>query len=62
MNIKPQNILVRETEDPTSFTQRYTAPEVFEQEPRRFHADIFSVGCVFLGMSAALHDAYRPDI
>jgi serine/threonine protein kinase len=83
MDIKPQNILVREhrqefstrckvyitdfgiarsytsldvseTEGPTMFTRRYAAPEVVDGQKRGLPADIFSLGCVFLEMAAAL--------
>ena len=43
-----------ETESPTSFTRTYAAPEVVQQEKRGFSADIFSLGCVFIEMIAAL--------
>jgi serine/threonine protein kinase len=42
------------TEGPTMFTRKYAAPEVASQEQRGLPADIFSLGCVFLEMSAAL--------
>lgn len=86
MDIKPQNILVRdtrasrssntpaykiyiadfgiarsyasqeesETEGPTSFTRKYAAPEVVDWDRRGLAADIFSLGCVFAEMLAAL--------
>lgn len=88
MDIKPQNILVRnvssrqhdpilqfkvyiadfgiaksydakeavETDGPTSFTRKYAAPEVTDQEKRGLPADIFSLGCVFTEMVAVLLD------
>jgi serine/threonine protein kinase len=46
-----------ETEGPTSFTRKYATPEVANDEARGFPADIFSLGCVFLEICAALHDA-----
>ncbi|KAF2729436.1 kinase-like protein [Polyplosphaeria fusca] len=42
------------TESPTSFTRAYAAPEVVDQGPRDFSADIFSLGCVFVEMLATL--------
>jgi serine/threonine protein kinase len=37
-----------ETDEQTSFTKRYAAPEVVQQGTRGLSADIFSLGCVFL--------------
>ncbi|KAF2760181.1 kinase-like protein [Pseudovirgaria hyperparasitica] len=45
-----------ETSGRTSFTKRYAAPEVVDQAPRGFSADIFSMGCVFLEIIAAVFD------
>jgi serine/threonine protein kinase len=42
------------TDGPTMFTRKYAAPEVVVQQERGLHADIFSLGCVFLEMIAAL--------
>jgi serine/threonine protein kinase len=49
----------------SAVTQRYAAPEIAEHQPRRSKTDIFSLGCVFLEVLAALHnrdlgDEYRP--
>ncbi|KAL1591935.1 hypothetical protein SLS60_011527 [Paraconiothyrium brasiliense] len=89
MDIKPQNLLVRDmatssteelnryklyftdfgisrayesvedcdTESPTSFTRAYAAREVVIQETRGLSADMFSLGCVYLEMLAAVLDA-----
>jgi serine/threonine protein kinase len=89
MDIKPQNLLVREistlntdgperyklyftdfgisraydsvddcdTESPTSFTRSYAAQEVVFQESRGLSADMFSLGCVYSEMLAAILDA-----
>jgi serine/threonine protein kinase len=89
MDIKPQNLLVREmstlsvdgteryklyftdfgisraydsiddcdTESPTSFTRSYAAQEVVFQESRGLSADMFSLGCVYAEMLAAILDA-----
>ncbi|KAF2439648.1 kinase-like protein [Karstenula rhodostoma CBS 690.94] len=89
MDIKPQNLLVREiptpeaeemhqyklyftdfgiskayesvdecdTESPTSFTRTYAAQEVVIQESRGLSADMFSLGCVYSEMLAAILDA-----
>lgn len=43
-----------ETDSGTSFTPRYAAPEVAEQEMRGYSSDIFSIGCVFMEMMAAI--------
>ena len=43
-----------ETDTPTSFTRKYSAPEVVLQEPRGLSADVFSLGCVYTEMVAAL--------
>lgn len=39
---------------PDSLTRRYAAPEVLANEPRNRSADVFSLGCVYLEMLAAL--------
>ncbi|KAF2015151.1 kinase-like protein [Aaosphaeria arxii CBS 175.79] len=46
------------TESPTSFTRTYAAPEVIEQAPRDFSADMFSLGCVFVEMLATLERCF----
>lgn len=45
-----------ETEGPTSFTRKYAAPEVWDDEkPKRgLPVDVFSLGCVLLEIVAAL--------
>lgn len=43
-----------ETDGRTSFTLKYAAPEVVRQEVRGMSADIFSLGCVFLEIYAAV--------
>ena len=45
-----------ETDSPISYTKAYAAPEVVLQEKRGFSADVFSLGCVFIEMMAALLD------
>ncbi|KAF2734540.1 kinase-like protein [Polyplosphaeria fusca] len=49
-----QNPAASETDSPTPFTRTYAAPEVVLQDTRGLKADIFSLGCVFLEMLAAL--------
>lgn len=48
------------TDSPTSFTRTYASPEVINQAPRSFMADIFSLGCVMLEMLATLCDICSP--
>ena len=43
-----------ETANPTAFTRVYAAPEVVCQDTRGLKADVFSLGCVFAEMVAAL--------
>ncbi|KAF2478369.1 kinase-like protein [Lindgomyces ingoldianus] len=43
-----------ETANPTAFTRVYAAPEVVSQDTRGLKADVFSLGCVFAEMVAAL--------
>ncbi len=45
---------VLDTDTPVSFTMTYAAPEVVYQETRGLSADVFSLGCVFTEMIAAL--------
>jgi serine/threonine protein kinase len=49
-----------ETDSLTHFSRIYAAPEVVRQDMRGFAADIFSLGCVFLEMVAAL--ARKRDV
>ncbi|MCJ1475073.1 hypothetical protein MMC13_003733 [Lambiella insularis] len=44
------------TGTPEAFTRRYAAPEVLDCDPRNNKSDIFSLGCVFLEIWAALTD------
>ncbi|KAH7094648.1 hypothetical protein FB567DRAFT_9146 [Paraphoma chrysanthemicola] len=44
------------TSGPTTATQRYCSPEVAAYEGRNDSADIWSLGCVFLEMQAALQN------
>jgi len=44
------------TSGDTLFTRRYVPPELVMQEQRIGSADVWSLGCVFLEMAAALHD------
>ncbi|GME57781.1 kinase-like protein [Neofusicoccum parvum] len=46
-----------ETCSPTSFTRIYSAPEVVKQETRGLKADIFSLGCVYAEMLAAVEQS-----
>lgn len=48
------SILDSETDSLTSFTKKYSAPEVVAQEMRGLGADVFSLGCVFLEMAATM--------
>lgn len=49
------------TDSPTPFTRLYAAPEVIAQEPRDFQADIFSLGCVYMEMLAAIMSRVDHD-
>ncbi|OCL13651.1 kinase-like protein [Glonium stellatum] len=49
-----KTVFESETESPTSFTKTYTAPEAINQSRRGLSADIFSLGCVFAEMLAAI--------
>jgi serine/threonine protein kinase len=49
-----------ETNGHTSFTKRYAAPEVVQQETRGLSADVFSLGCVFLEIYDTMNRNY-PD-
>jgi serine/threonine protein kinase len=49
-----------DTDGPTMFTRKYAAPEVVSQDRRGLPADIFSLGCVFLEMMAALNEVSAP--
>lgn len=51
-----EDIAAVETDGLTSFTRKYAAPEVVDQETRGFPADVFSMGCVFLEMYLCLSD------
>lgn len=46
------------TDGPTSFTRKYASPEVSRKVDRGLPTDIFSFGCVFLEMFAALDHFY----
>lgn len=50
------------TVGPTAMTPRYCAPEVAACEPRNTSSDIWSLGCVFLEMYAALKGATSKDL
>ena len=47
------------TDGPTSYTRKYAAPEVIQEDTRGFPADIFSLGCVLLEIAACIYDL-RP--
>lgn len=49
------------TDGATSFTRRYAAPEVVQQDFRGLPADIFSMGCVFTEIFSTLHELGRTD-
>jgi serine/threonine protein kinase len=57
-----QELNATETDGPTLFTRKYAAPEVILQDRRGLSADIFSLGCVFLEMIAALSGTSTPLI
>jgi tRNA A-37 threonylcarbamoyl transferase component Bud32 len=42
------------TDSPVAFTRAYAAPEVVYQDARGLSADVFSLGCVFIGMLATI--------
>ena len=50
-----------ETDGPTSYTRKYAAREVVEDDTRGFPADIFSLGCVFLEIALYIYDITFPD-
>ena len=50
-----------ETDSPTSYTRTYAAPEVVQQDTRGFPADIFSLGCVFMEIYAAIVSLSQPE-
>ncbi|KAF2113305.1 kinase-like domain-containing protein [Lophiotrema nucula] len=43
-----------ETDGPTLFTRKFAAPEVVDRQKRGLAADVFSLGCVFVEILAAL--------
>lgn len=45
----------------TSFTRKYAAPEVVQQESRGLAADIFSLGCIFLEMDITICEIIASD-
>jgi serine/threonine protein kinase len=53
-----QELSATETDGPAMFTRKYAAPEVVSQEKHGLPGDIFSMGCVFLEITAALGTAY----
>lgn len=50
-----------QTDTPISFTRKYCAPEVSDQDSHGRSADIFSLGCVFLEMHTVLCGRTRDD-
>jgi serine/threonine protein kinase len=48
------SIAEAETDSFTSFTRKYSAPEVVLQDIRGLSADVFSLGCVYVEMVAAI--------
>jgi len=55
-----ESIDAANTDSNTSFSRRYASPEVVRQLDRGLSADIFSLGCVFLEIFAAL-DSFQAD-
>jgi serine/threonine protein kinase len=53
------SLVAAETEGPTMFTRKYAAPEVIDYERRSFPADVFSIGCVFVEILAAMARGHR---
>jgi serine/threonine protein kinase len=51
-----ESVEAAETDGRTMFTRKYAAPEVTQSDRRGLAADVFSLGCVFLEMFAALVD------
>jgi len=51
------SVAASETEGPTKFTRKYAAPEVVDWDKRGLPADIFSLGCVFVEITAAVMQA-----
>jgi serine/threonine protein kinase len=51
-----------DTDSATLFTRNYAAPEVAQQRTRGLAADIFSLGCVFLEISATLDDIDTENV
>lgn len=47
---------VMSTGIPEALTKRYAAPEILDYDPRNNKSDVFSLGCVFLEIWAALTD------
>lgn len=52
------SLAASETEGPTMFTRKYAAPEVVDRDKRGFPADVFSLGCVFVEIAAAIVQAH----
>ncbi|KAF1363864.1 kinase-like protein [Lizonia empirigonia] len=46
---------------PDPYTKRYGAPEVRQEEKRNSSADVYSLGCVFVDIFAALTQAFEID-
>jgi serine/threonine protein kinase len=51
-----QNVDAINTDGATAFTRKYAAPEVAQGTQRDLSVDVFSLGCVFLEMFAALDE------
>lgn len=50
------------TEDePAPYTRKYAAPEVVNMTPNNSSSDVFSLGCVFLELTAALVDSFNLE-
>lgn len=49
------------TEGPTEMTRKYAAPEVLAGKPRNSSSDVYSLGCVFFEIYAALRPLFYYD-
>ncbi|MCJ1392980.1 hypothetical protein MMC18_005852 [Xylographa bjoerkii] len=53
---------IMSTGTPEAFTRRYAAPEVLDCDPRNNKSDIFSLGCVFFEIWAALTESGLDEL
>jgi serine/threonine protein kinase len=49
------------TNEITAMTRRYASPELINGLPRNSSSDVFSLGCVFVEMLAAMTKAFNYD-